>query len=55
VAIPNVLADEVGRALGALKRGDGAVAAAVARGMMAGLFRSWNRESGPGGAVVGRT
>jgi len=55
VAIPNVLADEVGRALGALKRGDGAVAAAVARGMMAGLFRSWNRESGPEGAVVGRT
>lgn len=55
VAMPNVLADEAGRALGALKRGDGAVAAAVARGMVAGLFGSWDRALERDAVAVDRT
>lgn len=55
VAMPNVLADEAGRGLGALGRGHGAVAAAVARGVVAGLFASWDRARDPDAGAVDRT
>lgn len=49
VAMPGVVLDEAGRALGALGRGNPAVAAAVLRGIAAGLFGSWVGSPPAGG------